>query len=106
MQFESCCTIIQTVVFGKKGPIKWGHALQVIIGKKLQIKWHDLFLIYPITPQFLSFLVIGIQHKGGYAEGGLVPGGGFGGPGGGFGGPGGGFFVIVAVVACHYFYYH
>ena len=31
----------------------------------------------------------GIQHKGGYAEGGLVPGGGFGGPGCGFGGPDG-----------------
>ncbi len=34
------------------------------------------------------------------------PGGGFGGPGAGFGGPGGGFLVLVAVVACHYFYYH
>ena len=33
-------------------------------------------------------------------------GGGVGGPGGGFGGPGGGFLVLVAVVACHYFYYH
>ncbi len=33
-------------------------------------------------------------------------GGGLGGPGGGFGGPGGGFLVLVAVVACHYFYYH
>ena len=31
---------------------------------------------------------------------------GFGGPGGGFGAPGGGFLVLVAVVACHYFYYH
>ena len=35
-----------------------------------------------------------------------VPGGGPGGPGGGFGGPGGGFLVLVAVVACHYFYYY
>ena len=34
------------------------------------------------------------------------PGGGFCGPGAGFGGPGGGFLVLVAVVACHYFYYH
>ena len=33
------------------------------------------------------------------------PGGGVGGPGGDFGGPGGGF-LLVAVVACHYFYYH
>ena len=33
-------------------------------------------------------------------------GGGFGGPGAVFGGPGGGFFVLVAVVACHYVYYH
>ena len=33
-------------------------------------------------------------------------GGGVGGPGGAFGGPGGDFLVLVAVVACHYFYYH
>ena len=31
---------------------------------------------------------------------------GLGGPGGGFGAPGGGFLVLVAVVACHYPYYH
>ena len=31
---------------------------------------------------------------------------GFGGPGGGFGAPGGGFLILVAIVACHYFYYH
>ena len=29
-----------------------------------------------------------------------------GGPGKGFAGPGGGFFVLVAVVACHNFYFH
>ena len=34
------------------------------------------------------------------------PGGGFGGPGCSFGGPGGCFLVFVAVVACHYSYYH
>ena len=32
--------------------------------------------------------------------------GGFGGPGGGLGGPAGFFSVLVAVVACHYLYYH
>ena len=32
--------------------------------------------------------------------------GGPGGPGTGFCSPGGGFLVLVAVVACHYFYYH
>ena len=41
-------------------------------------------------------LILGIQHKGGYAEGGLVPGGGFGGPGGGFGGFGD--FVLFLVL--------
>ena len=34
------------------------------------------------------------------------PGGGVGGPRGGFGGPGGGFLLLVAVMACHYLYYH
>ena len=29
-----------------------------------------------------------------------------GGPGHGFGGPGGGFLIMIAVVACHYFYYY
>ncbi len=29
-----------------------------------------------------------------------------GGPGRGFGGPVGGFSIVVAVVACHCFYYH
>ena len=32
--------------------------------------------------------------------------GGPGGPGTGFCSPGGGFLVLVAVVACHYVYYH
>ena len=31
---------------------------------------------------------------------------GLGGPGGGFGAPGDGFLILVAVVACHYFYDH
>ena len=29
-----------------------------------------------------------------------------GGPGHGFCGPGGGFLILVAAMACHYFYYH
>ena len=45
-------------------------------------------------------VAIGIDVVGG-------PGGGFGGPGGGCGSPGRGEgLVLVAVVACHYFYYH
>ena len=44
-----------------------------------------------------SFLIVPISN---------CPGGDLGGPGGGVGAPGGGFFVLVAVVACHYFYYH
>ena len=31
---------------------------------------------------------------------------GFARPAGGFGAPGGGFLIVVAVVACHYFYDH